>query len=91
MPNDSQIWDGINDIRERTARIETGLQGLHSQISERCRVREERLVKVEQRYDALSIRMSAIEKRLWIMVGASAVLSALGTTLLSVLLRGLLP
>jgi hypothetical protein len=90
MPNESRIWDGISDIRERTARIETGLQGLYSQVSERCRVREERLTKVEQCYDALSLRMSAIEKRLWIIVGASAVLSTLGTKLLSVLLGEIL-
>ena len=94
MPDEVRIWEGINDIRERTARIESELRGINAQVSERCRVREERLNKVEARVEKIQTehdnRMQELEKKLWVMVGASAVLSALATSALPIILKKVL-
>ncbi len=94
MPDEIRIWEGINDIRERTTRIETELRGINSQISERCRVREERLSNLEERQIQherdIDIRFRGLEQRLWIMVGASAALSAVATTIFPHILKAVL-
>ena len=94
MPDEVRIWEGINDIRERTTRIESELRGINAQVSERCRVREERLNKVEARVEKIQTehdnRMQELEKKLWVMVGASAVLSALATSALPIILKKVL-
>jgi DNA-binding ferritin-like protein len=91
MPDEARVWEGINDIRERTTRIETEVRGINSQISERCRVREERLAKIEDRQDRLETdtqaRIREMEKRQWMFVGASSVVTALTMTVLPILLR----
>ena len=76
------IWATLHEIRERTVAIETQLAAYTAQVSERCQVRADRLSKVEEKLDHL-------EKRVWFMIGASAVLSSLGTQLLASLLRSM--
>ena len=94
MPDEVRIWEGINDIRERTTRIETEVRGINSQISERCRVREERLTKIEDRQNRLErdtqARIQEMEKRQWMFVGASSVITAVAMTLLPILLKAVI-
>lgn len=94
MPDEVRVWEGINDIRERTTRIESELRGINAQVSERCRVREERLSKVEAKVENIQTdfdhRMQELEKKLWVMVGASAVLSAIATSALPIVMKKVL-
>jgi hypothetical protein len=77
-----ELWTTMHEIRERTVCIETQLAAYTSQVSERCQVRAERIEKVEDRLERL-------EKKVWCMIGASAILSSLGTQLLATLLRSM--
>lgn len=80
MAENGPLWEALNDIRERLVRMETSLESYMEQVSERCSVRAARLTAVET-------RLAELERRVWIMIGASAVLSSVGTCALSVLLR----
>jgi tetrahydromethanopterin S-methyltransferase subunit G len=81
MPDNVQIWEALNDIRERVTRIESGLSAYVQQTTERCAVRAERLNKLES-------RMTEMEKRVWQFVGAAVVFSAVGTAAVTVFLQG---
>ena len=83
MPDERQIWEALNDIRERVTRIESGIAAYMDQVSERCRVRESRLERLEARVDA-------VEKKVWQIVGASAALSSVGTALASAFIKGMM-
>ncbi len=80
MPDNVQIWEALNDIRERVTRIESGLTAYVQQTSERCSVRADRLNKLEG-------RMTEMERRVWQFVGAAVVLSAVGTAAVTVFLQ----
>lgn len=82
MSENGPLWEALNDIRERIARMETSLASYTGQISERCERRADRLKSVEA-------RLAELEKRVWLMIGASAVLSSLGTALVSAFLQKL--
>ena len=83
MPDERQIWEALNDIRERVTRIESGIAAYMDQVSERCRVRESRLERLEARVDA-------VERKVWQIVGASAALSSVGTALASAMINGMM-
>jgi len=82
MAENSPLWEALNDIRERITRMEASLESYTEQISERCQIRADRLQRVED-------LVADLEKRVWVMIGASAVLSSLGTAILSAFLQKL--
>jgi hypothetical protein len=74
------LWEALNDIRERIARMETSLASYTGQISERCERRADRLKSVEA-------RLAELEKRVWLMIGAASVISSLSTAVFTVLMQ----
>ncbi|MCK9324580.1 MAG: hemolysin XhlA family protein [Bacteroidales bacterium] len=80
MSENGPLWEALNDIRERIARMETSLASYTGQISERCERRADRLKSVEA-------RLAELEKRVWLMIGAASVISSLSTAVLTVLMQ----
>jgi len=88
LPVESRLWKVINDIRDKTTRIDASLTGYMGQVSERCMSREARIAKLEEeiKHKApisnvadIDARMRAVERRIWIAVGVTAALSSIGT------------
>lgn len=89
MSDDSQLWQIINEIREKVARIDESL-------SERCSYRELRIAALERKIDAAATvtdtddiekRVRSIEHRLWFAVGAASGISSLCTLLITIFMK----
>jgi hypothetical protein len=89
MGGDFELWNVINEIRDRVTRIDSSLM-------ERCADREKRIGMLEtavkkkaENSDVVTIegRVRVVENRLWFAVGASSVLSSVGTIVMACLLR----
>lgn len=89
MGGDFELWNVINEIRDRVTRIDSSLM-------ERCADREKRIGMLEKTVQkkaedssvvAVEGRVRVVENRLWFAVGASSVLSSAGTIVMACLLR----